>query len=145
MVMVLLGGCWHSSRVQLDYLDVRDECRDFSEDNFAPYVQQYHSGAMLGGRDKNAILAKLFADCMYQKGWTVASPGQRTGAPPPQGGGGYAQQPQAAPRGAPESAAAPIRYIESQPPRPPEYAQPVPPSREMTFPANRQPINAPLR
>lgn len=90
VTILLISSCKHGADIQYDYDNVRDECRSFAEDNFKPYVEQYHRGAMLNGRDRSAILAKLFADCMYQKGWSVARPsGKKASAPPPQ-----QQQPQ---------------------------------------------------
>ncbi len=135
MAILLLTSCTHGARIQYDYLDVRDECRDFSEDNFAPYVGQYYSAS--GGltvRDKNAILAKLFADCMYQKGWTVATPGKGNSAPQRQPSSPQPssmsqpamQQPPA------QQPAPPIRYIPAEPPRP---------ATNMPIPATRQRIN----
>ncbi len=131
LTMIMLVGCVHNSRIQLDYIDVRDECRDFSEDNFASYVGQYHGGRQLSGRDKSAILAKLFADCMYQKGWTVATPSGGRGAggaqqPPPQPQQQFAPQPQQ------QQIAPPLRYIPAEPPRP---------ATNMPIPSNRQRIN----
>jgi hypothetical protein len=123
--LMLLTCCAHSSRIQYDYIEVRDECRDFAEDNFNPYVAQYHRGAMLNGRDKSAILAKLFADCMYQKGWTVARPASKnTASAPPQ-----PQPPQViyVPQPAPQQ-----QFIPSEPPRP---------ATGMPIPAQRYRIN----
>jgi hypothetical protein len=129
MGLLILSGCTHGARIQYDYIDVRDECREFSEDNAGAYVQQYHNGAaQLSGRDKNAILAKLFADCMYQKGWTVATPSGNKA-----GGSGGGQQPQPSqPNPAMQQSAPPIRYIP---------AEPIRPATNMPIPANRQRIN----
>jgi hypothetical protein len=124
IAMLLLNGCVHNARIQLDYIDVRDECRDFAEDNFDLYVGQYHNRTMqLSGRDKSAVMAKIFAECMDKKGWTVASPGK----------GGANNAPRAPQQVSPPGhSSPPIRYIPNEPLRP---ASSVP------IPAERQRIN----
>jgi hypothetical protein len=119
--LTLLTACKHGADIQYDYDDVRDECREFAEDNFNPYVAQYHRGAMLNGRDRSAILAKLFADCMYQKGWTVARPtGKKTSSVPPQSAPN--------PNFSPAQPAPPQYFIPSEPPRP-ATGMPIPSER----------------
>ncbi len=86
-----MTACVHSSRVQLDYVGQRDECRDMAERNASFYNQrttrQGRLSPQLDTADQNAVLAKIFSDCMFVNGWTVATPAQqqpKPGQPSPQ-------------------------------------------------------------
>jgi hypothetical protein len=125
IAMLTLNGCVHNARIQLDYIEVRDECRDFAEDNFDLYVGQYHNRATgLSGRDKSAVMAKIFAECMDKKGWTVASPGR----------GGANNGPRSPQKVSPPGHTAP----------PPKFYlpnEPLRPASSVPIPAERQRIN----
>jgi hypothetical protein len=128
IAIFMLVGCAHNARIQLDYIEVRDECRGFAEDNFDLYLNQHHGrNVQLSGRDKSAVMAKIFAECMDRKGWTVASPGKGSG-----GGGGNAPSRSPQQVSPPSHSVPPIRYIPNEPLRP---ASSVP------IPAERQRIN----
>ncbi len=73
-----LVGCTNSSRIQMDYLSLRDTCRGVAEENQQFYTagQPQTGNPALRAKDQNAILAQIFSDCMYANGWTVASPGK---------------------------------------------------------------------
>ncbi len=105
----VLSGCLTSSRVQMDYIDMRDECRQMAEENADFYKPQPAASQALQTKNVQAVLAQIFHDCMELKGWTVASPGIKRKAPPR-----YAPP---VPRAAPQPQQ-PLRYIPAEPPRP---------------------------
>ncbi|TAE32690.1 MAG: hypothetical protein EAY65_06735 [Alphaproteobacteria bacterium] len=111
----LLAGCIHSSRVQLDYIEVRDECRSISENSLSERAAKERiniENTPQGAKNRNALLAQIFSECMRERGWTVAAPrsAKRPPAPPP------------APPSPPSN---PIRYMPAETP----------------MPAGRRPIN----
>lgn len=79
LTLPVLGGCTVPTRIQQDYIAVRDECRGLAEDNFQFYAPPEGGSAssVLASKDRNAVLAQIFSDCMFKNGWTVASPGRR--------------------------------------------------------------------
>lgn len=68
---LLLAACSDSTQIQREYDDVRDECRGAAEGNIGQYIP---SDAQTDQRDFNAQLTALFSDCMFERGWTVATP-----------------------------------------------------------------------
>jgi hypothetical protein len=82
-----LTGCIHTARVQLDYIEVRDECRSIAEDRYdarAAREQVKDERTPEGMRNRNALLAQIFSECMRERGWTVAAPrGGKPSAPTP--------------------------------------------------------------
>lgn len=73
----MLSACSNTTDIQRRYVDMRDECRTVAE----RWVEQ--AQARMGSpegpvvveqRDVNAQLATIFSDCMFEKGWTVATP-----------------------------------------------------------------------
>jgi hypothetical protein len=136
LTLLSLGGCINPTRIQQDYIAQRDKCRDTAQDNAGYYHTQASASQALAVKDKNAVLAKIFSDCMYINGWTVAAPGDKAIPPRQVAGGqdelgalGALQSRQAAARRPQPSAAQqpPVTYIPSQRP----------------LPANRQPVNVP--
>ena len=85
IIATTLSGCVHSSRMQIDYVSQRDDCRDMAERNAAYYTRrntiQGRLSPQLNAADKNAVLAKIFSDCMFVNGWTVATPAQQQPQP----------------------------------------------------------------
>lgn len=82
LCIFLLSGCVHSSRVQMDYISQRDDCRNVAETNQQFYTNGSQGGsAALNTKDQGAILGKIFGDCMYINGWTVATPPQQQPRP----------------------------------------------------------------
>ncbi|TAE80980.1 MAG: hypothetical protein EAY76_05420 [Alphaproteobacteria bacterium] len=113
-----LAGCIHSSRVQLDYIEVRDECRSISENSLSERAAKERiniENTPQGAKNRNALLAQIFSECMRERGWTVAAPrsAKRPPAPPP----AQPAQPTTPPN--------PIRYMPAETP----------------MPAGRRPIN----
>lgn len=78
MGMLLLSACSNTVEIQRRYVDMRDECRTIAE----RWIEQAQTrGAPPPGqngqfdqKDVNAQLATIFSDCMFEKGWTVATP-----------------------------------------------------------------------
>jgi hypothetical protein len=69
--LVLLSACVNQTTVQNDYVTHRDGCQRYAESNIARFMQ---SGEMEDIRARNAKLVTLFSDCMFERGWTVATP-----------------------------------------------------------------------
>lgn len=72
-----LAACSNTTDIQRRYVDMRDECRSNAED----WVEEMHrrrgspeGPIVLEQKDVNAQLATVFSDCMFEKGWTVATP-----------------------------------------------------------------------
>lgn len=80
-LVAFLSSCVNSAQVQRNYIATRDQCRARAEGDQG----QYTSDQRLSDRDRNAVLASLFSDCMFQMGWTVATPPREGGG---DGGGG---------------------------------------------------------
>ncbi len=134
IAVLAMTGCVHPTRVQIDYISQRNDCRSSAEAKQAIYVQ--NAGTLQGdtvrdAKDRNAVLAKIFSDCMFVNGWTVATP-------PTQ----QAREDQIAAKeddleflSTPsKSSAARASSYEQQPARPAAAAAP---------PAARKPVNAP--
>jgi hypothetical protein len=81
VLCALLSGCLTSSRVQADYKEQRDECRVVADRNAGQFHPQQAPSEALAMKGKNAVLAKIFSDCMYINGWAVAAPSQKSGPP----------------------------------------------------------------
>ena len=67
----LLTACINQTSVQSDYVSNRDGCQVYAESNIARFMQ---SGEIENIRARNAKLVTLFSDCMFEQGWTVATP-----------------------------------------------------------------------
>ena len=72
VLIAMLTGCAsaYNTTVQGDYEGDKDVCQEQAE-------QQIHYYAPPPGsdrRDFNAQLVSLFSDCMFSRGWTVATP-----------------------------------------------------------------------
>lgn len=82
---LLLAACSNTTNIQRRYVDMRDGCRNIAESwidrahaqaaaqqqqgqRLPPEAQQFEQ------KDVNAQLATVFSDCMFEKGWTVATP-----------------------------------------------------------------------
>ncbi len=76
-----LTGCLTSSRVQKDYVEQRDECRGVADRNAGQFQPQQAPSEALAVKGKNAVLAKIFSDCMFINGWAVAAPSQKPSPP----------------------------------------------------------------
>lgn len=72
-----LSACSNTVEIQRRYVDMRDECRGAAE-HWVESAQSQRAPAPGGGgfeqKDINAQLATVFSDCMFEKGWTVATP-----------------------------------------------------------------------
>ena len=124
-VGIALTGCLTSSRVQKDYVEQRDECREVADRNAGQFQPGQAPSQALAVKGKNAVLAKIFSDCMYVNGWAVAAPTQKPGPPRVIAGGKpELDQLNASAMRRPEPA--------------PTYVTPSTP-----LPANRQPVNPP--
>lgn len=75
---ITLTACSNPARVQRDYIAMRDQCRAYAESEESQYVP---AEQQIDDRGRGAVLATIFSDCMYEMGWTVATP-------PREGGGG---------------------------------------------------------
>ena len=74
---LMLSGCLTSTRIQGDYVTLRDQCRRLAERNYQQYAPKAQSQSRaLRTKDQNAVLAQIFSECMYYNGWTVAAPGR---------------------------------------------------------------------
>lgn len=83
LAMTCIGGCANPARVQRDYVAMRDQCRSYAESQEGQYVA---GDQQIDDRGRGAVLATLFSDCMYEMGWTVATP-PRDGGGNGNGGG----------------------------------------------------------
>jgi hypothetical protein len=61
----------------MDYVDLRDKCRNMAEQQAPRFFPRNSPSSALGVKDRNAVLAQLFSDCMFSQGWTVAAPKSR--------------------------------------------------------------------
>lgn len=89
--VLLVAGCSNTTEIQRRYVDFRDDCRGIAEhwvekaqaqraqggvpQNLPPEARQFQQ------KDVNAQLATVFSDCMFEKGWTVATPPREKGPP----------------------------------------------------------------
>ncbi len=76
-VLLLAVACSNTTEIQRRYVDMRDECRTVAE----RWVEQAQARKgttqepiLFEQKDVNAQLATVFSDCMFEKGWTVATP-----------------------------------------------------------------------
>ncbi len=90
--VILLCACSNTTDIQRRYVDMRDNCRTIAErwieraqaqmqqQAMAPRSSQGQGtpapvpAAAFEQKDVNAQLATVFSDCMFEKGWTVATP-----------------------------------------------------------------------
>ncbi len=81
----LLAACSNTTEIQRRYVDMRDDCRTIAErwvDKAqrsggrppAPVGNTTQEAQQFEQKDINAQLATVFSDCMFEKGWTVATP-----------------------------------------------------------------------
>ena len=68
---LLLQACANHAGIQRDYTSNRDECQSVAENNVSQYLER--SGAE-DEKSVNAKLVALFSECMFEQGWSVASP-----------------------------------------------------------------------
>lgn len=66
-----LIACTNQTGIQRDYVAHRNGCQGFAESNVSQFVDP-NQGA--DDRTMNAKLVTLFSDCMFEQGWTVATP-----------------------------------------------------------------------
>ncbi len=133
---LMLSGCLTSTRVQGDYISQRDDCRSVAERNAGQYSPQQSQSAALAVKDKNAVLAKIFNECMFINGWTITAGGGQKPNPPRVIAGGKPEL-DALSQGSRTSAARAAPPQEQQP-KPNTYVTPSTP-----LPADRQPVNVP--
>ena len=86
-----LIACSNQTGIQRGYVGQRDDCQNVAEDRMAALSAQNPNTDEKG---VNAKLVRLFSDCMFESGWSVATPQseeelEQRVAPPVQ------QQPQA--------------------------------------------------
>lgn len=85
---VVLSGCMNvdGTMVQHKYVAKRDECRDYSETYMNIHQKHFMAQRPQGfsKRDVNSLLATIFSECMYEKGWAVTAPDKQKmrGMPP---------------------------------------------------------------
>ena len=68
---VLLAACGSHTSVQRGYNTDRDTCQAFSEAKLPLFMDESQPISL---KQRNAKLVTLFSDCMFEKGWTVATP-----------------------------------------------------------------------
>ena len=66
-----LMACENQTTVQRDYVSHRDQCQYYAEGNIDRFSEP---GQAVDMRARNAKLVTLFSDCMFEMGWTVATP-----------------------------------------------------------------------
>lgn len=71
LMLVMLAACGSSSSIQRAYHSERNDCQDLAEEEIHKYINPY---APMNEKDRNAQLVTLFSDCMFTRGWTVATP-----------------------------------------------------------------------
>ncbi len=68
---IALSACTSQTTIQSGYNGDRDECQTLSELKLPLYIKQNEEMDM---KQRNAKLVTLFSDCMFERGWTVATP-----------------------------------------------------------------------
>lgn len=69
--LLLVSACEDQTGIQMDYVSNRGQCQDFAESNIGRFADETNGGDI---RARNAKLVTLFSDCMFEMGWTVATP-----------------------------------------------------------------------
>tara|TARA_B100000029_G_scaffold267909_1_gene263523 strand:- start:222 stop:536 length:315 start_codon:yes stop_codon:yes gene_type:complete len=69
--LLALTACGTHTNVQSRYQSERNECQEIAEDMLPQFVNER---AGMSEKDVNAQLVTLFSDCMFSRGWTVATP-----------------------------------------------------------------------
>lgn len=69
--LLFLTACGSHTSVQRGYGSDRNQCQDWSEDMLPEFLNPNQS---VDVKERNAKLVTLFSDCMYERGWTVATP-----------------------------------------------------------------------
>lgn len=82
----MLVACSNTTDIQRRYVDMRDDCRTIAE-RWVDKAQRSggrppasaagkapQEAQQFEQKDINAQLATVFSDCMFEKGWTVATP-----------------------------------------------------------------------
>lgn len=98
LASAILVSCTNPSRVQRDYISMRDQCRSYAESQEGQYLQ---GGQQIDDRGRGAVLATIFSDCMYEMGWTVATPPREGGG---DDGGGIIDTAREKPQGVADAA-----------------------------------------
>ncbi len=140
-VSALMAGCIDQTSIQTDYVSERSRCQGEAESRIDDYAGEIAADDV---RAKNAKLVTLFSDCMFERGWTVASPNRET--PKPE------DNPLEAARKAPDQPAqpaaqpAPAPAPQQAPPQSPVYyqQQQQAPAPQTVAPAPLQQQQAPL-
>lgn len=71
LAFLAVSGCENQTTVQGDYVSHRDQCQLYAEGNIGRFVD---TNQPVDLRARNAKLVTLFSDCMFEMGWTVATP-----------------------------------------------------------------------
>ena len=71
IAMITLAACTSHTSVQRGYVADRDGCQVAAESNLASVMRPEDAENI---KLRNAKLVTLFSDCMFQRGWTVATP-----------------------------------------------------------------------
>lgn len=132
-----MTGCIDQTSIQTDYVAERSSCQGEAESRINEYSGEIADDDV---RAKNAKLVTLFSDCMFDRGWSVASPNRE--APKP------GDNPLEAARKAPDQAAQPTQtapapvYQQPQQPAPVYYQQVPPPQQTPIYPQQKIAPNA---
>lgn len=65
----LVTACMDQTSIQTGYVGERNSCQNQAERNIGQYTTPD-----MDPRSQNAQLVTLFSDCMFERGWTVATP-----------------------------------------------------------------------
>lgn len=71
VLALLLGACGAHTSVQGGYNGDRDSCQEVSVLKLPLFLDESEPISM---KERNAKLVTLFSDCMFERGWTVATP-----------------------------------------------------------------------
>lgn len=125
-VSALMMGCLDQTSIQTDYVSERNNCQGDAESKINAYSDEIAADDV---RAKNAKLVTLFSDCMFARGWSVATPTRE--APKP-----GSDNPLEAARKAPDPSAQPAQAapVQAAP------AQPAPVYQPQTQPQQQAPI-----
>lgn len=73
----LVAACANHTRIQTSYVSERNDCQRVSEQQLPQYIDP---NAPVDPRAANAKLVTLFSNCMFERGWTVATPAREGSA-----------------------------------------------------------------
>lgn len=77
LLAFLVAACGSQTTVQRGYNGDRDKCQSVSEERLPMFLDESRPVNL---KERNAKLVTLFSDCMFEHGWTVATP-TRAGRP----------------------------------------------------------------